>query len=750
MSMPEIMSRRDFLKKTTATAGLTLSVSMLSAQHAFAAQGAASEALAPNVFINIAEDGIVNITCHRSEMGQQIRTAIAQIIADELDADWDKINVIQALGDPKYGDQNTDGSRSIRRNLDRLQLASATAATMLKQAAAKGWGVDAASCHCENHQVVHTPSGRKADFATLVAVAASLPVPEEATVTVKEKSKYKYVGKPVASIDLPAVVSGNTTYGQDVELDGMLVAVIVRPPVMFTSPKSVDDSKAKQVKGVKHIITLPAAKAPAVFNPLGGVAVIAESTWAAMQGANALDIEWTSNEHSDYNHDDEKAALIASAQKGGEVVRTKGDAKKALSEAETLMEATYFVPMLAQAPMEPPAATAVVNGDKVEIWACTQHPQAARSNVAGALGIAEENVTVNVTLLGGGFGRKSKPDYVAEAAILAKQVGAPVKLVWRREDDIQHGYYHAVSAQHIKAVQDENGNTTTWHHCTAFPSISSTFAPGVDMPSGGELDLGFIDNPFDVANMQLEKGKAVNHVRIGWLRSVCNVFHAFAIQSFADELAHAAGKDSKAHLLQLIGPGRIIDLTAEKAEPGNYGESLEKYPVDTTRLINVIERVTKMAKWDDRKKEGRFLGLAAHRSFVSYTATVVEVVVNEDGTWSIPKTYVSIDPGTIVNPEHVRAQCEGGSIFGLSCAMGQITATDGAVEQSNFHNYTVARMQHAPKEIEVDIVESDAPPAGVGEPPTPPFAPALANALFAATGQRIRELPIPMRLTKNS
>ncbi|MEG3768392.1 molybdopterin cofactor-binding domain-containing protein, partial [Alteromonas sp. 14N.309.X.WAT.G.H12] len=346
----------------------------------------------------------------------------------------------------------------------------------------------------------------------------------------------------------------------------------------------------------------------------------------------------------------------------------------------------------------------------------------------------------------GGFGRKSKPDYSNEAALLAQQVKQPVKLIWRREDDIQHSYYHSVNAQHIKAVQDSKGKTIAWQHCTAFPSISSTFAKGVTTPSAGELRLGFTDNPFAIENMQLEKGEAVNHVRIGWLRSVCNIFHAFAMHSFADELAHKAQQDSKDYLLSLIGPGRIINLSAEGAEYDNYGDPLEKFPVDTSRLINVIKRVCKLANWDERKKQNRFLGLAAHRSFLSYVATVVEVEVDEDGSWRIPATYVSIDAGTVVNTEHVKAQCEGGSIYGLSCALGQISAQDGAITQSNFHNYQVARIQHAPKQITVDIVDSDAPAAGVGEPPTPPFIPAFTNALFAATGVRIRTLPVPMQI----
>ena len=747
MSQPFSSNRRDFLKKSSATAGFGLSVSLLGMPGIVMADNSGPRGLSPNVFVEFDDKGTLTVTCHRSEMGQQIRTAIAQIVADELDADWSRVNVAQATGDPKYGDQNTDGSRSVRRNFERLRKAGGAAAYMFRQAAARGWNVSADDCICKDHGVVHTPSNNRVDFADLVGVAATLSVPEPDEVSLKPRARWKYIGKGTQSVDMEKVISGTTTFGQDVQIDGMVVSVIQRPPVMFTTPESVDDKAAREIAGVLDIIRMPDASAPAMFNPLGGVAVIAENTWAAMQGAKALNISWTRNNHSDYNSDTYKQSLIETAKKPGETVRKRGDAEKVINDADNVISATYYAPLLSQAPMEPPAATARITDNKVEIWACTQTPQSTRQNVAAALKVPEENVTVNVTLLGGGFGRKSKPDFSVEAAYLAKQTGKPVKVIWRREDDIQQGYYHSVSAQHIQAVQDDQGNTLAWRHNTVFPTISSTFSTEANKPSSGELDLGFIDNPFDIDNILLERGEAQNHVRIGWLRSVANVYHAFAIQSFADELANHAGKDSRDYLLSLIGDSRQIDLAKDGAKYGNYGDPLEQYPVDTGRLKNVIEQVTKMAKWDTRQDDKRFLGLAAHRSFLSYAAIVVEVEVNDSGEWHIPNAYISLDAGTVVNPEHVRAQCEGGMIYGLSCAIGEISASDGAIDQSNFHNYQVARIQHAPKNVEVNIVQSKAPPAGVGEPPTPPFAPALANALFAATGKRIRTLPIPLTLS---
>ncbi|WP_414827781.1 molybdopterin cofactor-binding domain-containing protein [Alteromonas sp. H39] len=747
--MNDIISpqRRAFLKKSASASGFALGLTLLPSINPVAAQATQTETLAPNVFVEFNAEGQLVVTCHRSEMGQQIRTALAQIIADELDADWDRVTVVQATGHPKYGDQNTDGSRSVRRNLERLRIAGATAATMLREAAARGWNVSPDDCINRDHGVVHTPSGNRVDYKSLIDVAATLPVPESDAVSLKPRSRWKYIGKVMTSVDIDDVVSGTTTYGQDVQLDDMLVAVIQRPPVMFTHAESVDDKKARDIAGVVDVINLPEATAPAAFNPLGGVAVLAKTTWAAMQGVKALSVKWTSNEHTNYNSTEYKASLIKTAQQPGEVVRKRGDAPQALKDSTNVISATYYAPLLSQAPMEPPAATAKVTKDSAEIWACTQTPQSTRSNVAAALKMPEDKVTVNVTLLGGGFGRKSKPDFSVEAALLAQQAGKPVKVIWRREDDIQHGYYHSVSAQHIQATQDETGKTIAWRHNTVFPSISSTFNPSAVTPSNGELRLGFIDNPFAIPNMQLERGEAKNHVRIGWLRSVANVYHAFAIHSFADELAFAAKQDSRDYLLTLIGEDRHIDLAAEGAEYDNYGDPIDVYPIDTARLKNVIRRVTDMADWDNRKTSNRFLGLAAHRSFLSYAAAVVEVEVADDGTWTMPNVYMSLDAGTIVNPDHVRAQCEGGMVYGLSCAIGEISATDGAIDQTNFHNYQVARIQHAPKHFHVDIVQSTKPPAGVGEPPTPPFAPALANALFAATGKRFRELPLPLTIS---
>jgi isoquinoline 1-oxidoreductase beta subunit len=416
---------------------------------------------------------------------------------------------------------------------------------------------------------------------------------------------------------------------------------------------------------------------------------------------------------------------------------------KGFASAAKTLEAEYYVPHLAHASMEPPVAVADFRNGQCTLWAPVQNPQAVQDTVAAALGIDKQKVICNVTLLGGGFGRKSKPDFCAEAAILSKQLGKPVKVVWTREDDIHFDYYHAVAAMYMKAGLDQSGKPVAWLQRSVFPSIFSTFSQDVRSGSAMEMGMGFTDTPYALPNHRVENGEAVNHVRIGWLRSVANIYHAFAVCSFADELAHAARRDPKDYLLELIGPPRLVDLKAQGVDYPNMGP-IEQYPVDTARLRKVIEVVAEKSEWGKRKlPKGHALGIAAHRSFLSYIATVVEVAVSPAGKISIPRVDMAVDAGMIVSPDRVRSQFEGAAVFGTSLTlMGEITATGGKINQSNFHDYPVARMNEAPLETRVYIVESDAPPAGIGEPGVPPFAPALCNAIFAATGNRIRELPL--------
>jgi len=738
------LQRRQFLKAgLVAGSGLVLGTTLLVPRAAVSGVMDESQdgALSANLFVALRPDGTVEITCHRSDMGQQIRTAVAQIVADEMEVSWDQVRVIQALGDPAYGDQNTDGSRSIRYNFDRLRQMGASARYMLEQAAADHWGVKRSECSANQHKVVHT-SGKSLGYGELAAKAVKVEPPKTEHLKLKDRKDWRYIGQGKASIDLADIVSGQATFAADVRAPEARVAVIERPKVVFSKVASFNAEAARKVKGVIDVIELPPSNPPTGFFPKGGVAVIAETTWAAMQGRKALDVKWDLSDNKDYDSDTFRKTLIDSVNKSGEMVRTKGDAKAALKKSDLTHAAEYYVPHLSQAPMEPPCATASYRDGKVEVWAATQNPQADMETVAGLLELDKSDVTVHVTLLGGGFGRKSKPDFSAEAAFLSKKLGEPVRVQWTREDDIQHGFYHAVSAQRLEAALDKEHKIAAFYHRTAFTPIASTFSAGANKPMSFELDLGFTDSPVYTPNLLLERGEAQAKTRIGWMRSVSNIFHAFAVQSFIAELADKAGEDQKDFLLKTIGPDRIIDFEAQKASYSNYSSPAKEYPYDTARLRRVTERAAEMAEWGRKLPKGHGLGIAAHRSFVTYVATVVEVSVSDAGELDIVKVWIAIDAGTVVNRDTVINQCEGGSIYGLSCAMGQINFKNGEAQESNFHNYTVARIQDSPLEFEVDVVDSTAPPAGVGEPPTPPFAPALCNAIFAATGKRIRQLPI--------
>jgi isoquinoline 1-oxidoreductase beta subunit len=540
-----------------------------------------------------------------------------------------------------------------------------------------------------------------------------------------------------------AFTVGSAVYGTDVVLPDMLYASIERCPVVGGSLVSFDDSAARAVTGVVDVISLGDGTMPPDYNPLGGVAVLANNTWSAEKGRQALEIEWDYGSNASFDSASYRTRLEEAVGKPGSVVLTRGDVDAALAASAQTLEATYYAPFLSQAPMEPPAATAVINGDgSCEVWACTQDPQSAQAVVAGALGIEPARVTVNVTLLGGAFGRKSKPDFIAEAALLASKTGRPVKVSWTREDDIRHGYFHSVSCQHLQGGLDADGKTTAWLQRTAFPSINATFEP-TDGPSMSELSLGCTDNAFAIDNMHIEACDAAAHVRVGWLRSVCNIFHAFAASSFADELAHLAGRDPKEFLLELIGPDRHVIPADSGAEYENYGQDLEEHPIDTARLKAVLEEAAEMANWGRELPQGRGLGIAVHRSFLGYVATAAEVTVSDEGELTVDELWTAVDAGTVVNPDRVRSQMEGAGIYGMSLALhGEITAKDGAIRQRNFDSYPVIRMSEAPRAINVHVMPSTARPGGVGEPGVPPVAPAICNAIFAATGKRVRELPI--------
>jgi isoquinoline 1-oxidoreductase beta subunit len=790
-------------------------------------------------------DGTIVIVTHRPEMGQGIRSSLAAVLADELEADWSRVKLHQPPADalayavrfpypipansklafpyneppqpgppdplppyalPPEASQFADSSRSMAAYYSTMRLTGTGIRLVFERAAAKVFGVeDASECHARQHRVYHDRSGRSIDYKLLLLPAAKVAVPSysELLDARKKPAEWRYIGKTMPFDDAPKMVMGKAVYGADYEMPGMLTAVIERCPVANGELDSFDATAARAVPGVRNVVAvLPSNfKAGGVgraFMPHAGVAVLADNTWAALQGRRALrgKVKWKNLEpHGSYESTAYRKELEASTDKAGDPVRTKGDVGGAFASAAKTVKATYYVPLLAQAPMEPPVAIALLKNDALEVWAPTQNPNSAQQ-LAGCLAFnvpesewdkdetiasMRKKVTLHMPLLGGGFGRKSKPDYIGEAALLAAQnPGVPIRVQWTREDDIQFSYFNAVSSQHLEAALDGDGRPTALLQRSALTSFFGTlYSPEqaekrAKMYDGGkdkyasaiERAQGLEDMPFDIANIRIENCPATNHIRVGWMRSVANIYHAFGICSFADELARAAGRDSKDYLIDLIGKGQDLTkiLPAEHVKQyrnnelplevinvpdphGRVNVIVEAFAPHTARLRAVAERAAQEFGWDDWMKKykgvkGRGLGIAAHRSFLSYVAIVADVTLNERNELTINEICGVIDCGLAVNPDRVRAQMQGGIIYGLSYALlGQITVKDGAVEQSNFDNYPVLRMYQAPKKISVHIMDSDHPPSGVGEPPTPAVAPAVANAIAAAGWPRIREIP---------
>ncbi|MBN8576104.1 MAG: xanthine dehydrogenase family protein molybdopterin-binding subunit [Cytophagales bacterium] len=747
MAQPEIPSikkldRRTFLKAT----GITASGLVLGLQWA-CSPDQPNVSFAPNVYLTINSDGSVLIVAHRQEMGTGIRTGLPMVLADELEADWSRVTLQQAVGDEKkYGNQNTDGSFSIRMFFEPMRKAGASARMMLEQAAAQKWGIDVSECKAQNHEVIST-NGKRIGYGALTEIASKLEVPADDKILLKQKADWKYIGKKINLFDTPDIIKGKAVYGIDVVKPGMKYAVILRCPVAGGKAATYSSNAAMQVPGVVKVFELKASGFPAGFDaPQGGIVVVAESTWAAITARKALEVEWDYGVNLDYNSDDYLIDLSKKVKKKGDVRRANGDADKALQQAAHVLEATFTTQHLAHAPMEPPNATAVFKNGKLEMWAPVQSPQWIRDSVAANLGMDAADVTVNVTLLGGAFGRKSKPDFAVEAALIAKEMaGIPIKVTWTREDDLTHDFYHACSVQQIRVGFDKEHHVTAWNHRSAFPPIGGTTTTKEIFPSTGELGLGAIDFPYNVPNISIEAIEAPAKTRIGWLRSVSNIQHAFAVGSMLDEIATYRNVDPVKNLLELLGPDRTIPFNEYIAGFENYGEPLEKFPWSTARLRKVIEVVAEKSGWGKALPSGQGMGICAHKSFLTYVACVVRVSVNDTGKVTVEEAHYAVDCGQVVNRNSVINQFEGGFVFSLSGALkGSISFQDGASMQTNFDKYGVARMTDTPNVLQVHLIESDEKPTGVGEPPVPPVAPALANAIFAATGKRYRELPIKL------
>lgn len=680
----------------------------------------------PNLFIQLKDNGELILVASRSEMGNGVRTSLTSVLADEMDADWKYVKVKQATGDAKFLDQNTDGSRSIRTLFEPMRKMGATAKAMLITAAANIWQVNEENLYTENHFVINKSTNKKIFFGDLVEETSKVTIPENPKL--KAYKDFKYIGKELKSIDGLDYVSGKAKFGMDIKLEGIKYAAIARCPVTFGTVKSFDKTKTLKVPGVIDVIEIPKINRP--FGILGGIAVVATNTWSAFNGKEALEIEWDFGDNKSYTSESYDKEITNNVEKKAKEISEKGNVKTAFKNATHLVKSTFNIPHLVHAPMEVPNATAWVKDDGTcEVWAPTQTPQAARKEVKEFLKVDLDKINVNVTFLGGGFGRKSKPDYIVEAVAVSKAIKAPIQLVWTREDDIQHSYYHAVSAQHLEASLDDNGNVTGWLHRVAYPSIMSTFAPDSGYASGFEFGQGLTNNSFEIQNERFENGKANAHLRIGWLRSVINIIQGFSVNVFVDELAIKAKKDALQFRLDLIGKDRIVENKRAERD------------FDSAKLKHVLKTVAKNANYGKELPKNHGIGLAVHYSFFSYVASAIEVSVI-DGELKVIQVHSVIDCGTAVNKNTIRAQMEGAAIFGMSLAYyGKITAKNGAIEQNNFDSYQMLRINQAPK-INVEIINSEAKPTGVGEPGVPVIAPAIINAIYDATGKRYHSLPL--------
>ena len=702
-------TRRNFLKTSVAGAtGLLVGFYLPGRSEVLAAAATAPADL--NAWIHIGTDDVVTIMIDKSEMGQGIMTALSMLAAEELECDWKNIRAEFAPAAKVYynlafNTQGTGGSSSIRSSYTPMLKAGATAREMLIAAAAQKWGVSKSECRAENSMVIHTPTQRTLSYGSLAADAAKLPPP--VNVPLKNPKDFRVVGKPMKRLDTPDKVNGVAQFGIDVRLPGMLYATVVRCPVFGGKVDSFDASNAKTVHGVKDVIQISS-----------GVAVIADNTWSALQGRKALAIKWNEGPNASVSSD-EISTLFADRvdQSGAAVARKEGDAPAILSKATVKIEAVYQVPFLAHATMEPMNCTAHVRGDVCEVWAPTQMQTGSQNDAAKAAGLKPENVFIHTTFLGGGFGRRGETDFVIDAVEISKAIGAPVKVTWTREEDMQQDVYRPASYSRFAATLDSNGNPLAWTNRIASPSIFNRVFPGeVKNRLDGTSVEGSADIPYDIPNILVDYQLTETGIPVGFWRSVGDSQNGFFVESFIDEVAAAAKKD-----------------------PYEFRHSLlTKAP----RYRGVLALAAQKAGWGNPLPPGRFRGIAVISPFMSYCSEVVELSVDrKTGTYKVHRVVCALDCGRIVNPDTIVAQMQSGIVYGLTALKDQITINRGRVEQTNFDTYPILRMNEMPL-VEVYIVPSEEAPTGVGEPGVPCVAPAVCNAIFAATGKRIRRLPI--------
>ena len=696
------IGRRTFLE-ITAGAGLWLAASPLRVAAAGPDAAPLAADFQPNAWLNVDPKGAVTVFLGRSEMGQGSYTGMAVLVAEELEADWKTVRVVQGDADPKYGRMVTGGSSSVRQSWEPLRKAGAAAREMLVAAAAASWKVEPSACRAEKCFVVHAASGRRAGFGELAAAAARLPVPEKPHL--KDPKDYTLIGKPVPRLDTPAKTRGAATFGIDVRIPGMLHAAVARPPSLGGKVARFDAAKAMAIPGVKKVVEVPT-----------GVAVVADTTWAAFRGRDALGATFEPGPNGSLDSA-AIARLVSSAPVDPIPARSEGDLEKALSVAAKKVSAIYHLPFLAHAAMEPMNCVARVDAGGAEIWAPTQAPLWARGEVAKALGLPEEKVVVHVTFLGGGFGRRAFPDFVVEAAQVSKAAGAPVQVTWTREDDFCGDLFRPCGQNELRAGLDAKGNLVAWQHLVRSPSISRHHFGSAGKPGHPDVVEGAVSIPYRAGAIRIDSAVPEVGVRLGWWRSVYASQNAFAEECFVDEVAAAAGKDPLAFRLALLPPDHplraVLTLAGEKAG------------------------------WGMKLPKGVARGIACHSSFGSHVAEVAEVSLQK-GAIRVRRVVCAVSCGTALNPDSVAHQMEGSVVYGLSAALrGEITFAKGAAIQDNFHVYEPLRISEMPK-VETFILPSTAAPGGIGEPGLPPIAPAVANALFALTGKRVRRLPIEL------
>jgi isoquinoline 1-oxidoreductase beta subunit len=702
------LSRREFVAAGVA-AGAGLVVGFYLPHGGRADKGVFS----PNAYLRITPENKITIVVARSEMGQGVRTALPMILAEELEADWKQIEIEQAGASTLYGDQTTGGSASVKTTWDPMRKAGAAAREMLISAAALTWGVPRSTCAAVEGNILHGASKRRLSYGELAGKAATLPVPTD--VPLKQNKDYKIVGQRLARVDTPAKVKGEAVFGIDFRMPGMKFAVLSRCPTIGGKLVRFDDKESKNISGVDYVGKISDA----------AVAVVADSVWGAMEGRRLLNVSWDDGPNKDLNTAAVTESLKQAAAKKGASLYSVGDVSKVTGQR---VAAEYRLPFMAHAPMEPGNCTADYHGTTCELWAPTQVPQDCRDAVAQAVGLDPDQVKVNVTLMGGGFGRRLEHDYAVEAALVSKATNAPVKVIWTREDDMRFSTYRPASLHQLSAVLDGAGWPVAFTHRIIAPSISGQ--KGEPVPGGVDPDLpdeaAFV---YGLENVSIENVIAETVVPLGWMRSVYALQVGFASESFIDELAAAAGKDPLEYRLHMLAQNKDRDI------------QFFTTTWHTARMRGVLQLAADKAGWRKSLPAGRYHGIACFGCFSSYMAEVVEISMEND----VPRVHrvvAAVDCGQVVNPSIMEQQIQGGIVYALSNALrAKITIEKGRVVQGNFDDYAPVRMEETPV-VEVYAVPSTEPPTGIGEPSVPPLAPAVCNAIYAATKKRIRELPI--------